>query len=416
MRKYARHVPFIGMLTLGLFGWVVVEQATAQLASGATQVGVVQKGKVTILNVNVQNQAAQGIDYVNAKAMQLPRAPSSVQAEAQEDLIDALMSQSSQAALGEPAYSPGGEGNGRMNLVRVGVPRASGEEDDSDGVSPQEHGTTNHPFSTARADLNPTLTNTSLPYAASGKLYFNVGTSTFLCSASLIKRGLVVTAAHCVANFGQNQFYTNWKFIPGYRNGSAPFGVWTAQTAIVLTSYFNGTDPCVATAPGIVCQNDIAVLRLNSQANIPFPEAAAFPGTATGWYGFGVNSFGFTTAGLTHITQLGYPVCLDNGALMQRNDSQGFKSASNVNNTVIGSLMCGGSSGGPWLINFGLRPTLTSTTNGTAPNPNLVVGVTSWGFISTAPKEQGASPFLSTNITVLVNAACGNPVSQPACL
>ena len=99
---------------------------------------------------------------------------------------------------------------------------------------------------------------------------------------------------------------------------------------------------------------------------------------------------------------------------MERNDSHGFKSASNANNTIIGSLMCGGSSGGPWLVNFGIRPALTGTTNGTAPNPNIVVGVTSWGYVSNAVKQQGASPFLSTNIVPLVNAACVS--SNPACL
>ena len=68
--------------------------------------------------------------------------------------------------------------------------------------------------------------------------------------------------------------------------------------------------------------------------------------------------------------------------------------------------MCGGSSGGPWLINFGVRPSLTGTTAGTAPDENVVVGVTSWGFVSNTPKEQGASPFLSGNIVPLVNSAC----------
>ena len=29
-----------------------------------------------------------------------------------------------------------------------------------------------------------------------------------MCSASLIKPGIVVTAAHCVANYGQHQFYS----------------------------------------------------------------------------------------------------------------------------------------------------------------------------------------------------------------
>lgn len=192
-------------------------------------------------------------------------------------------------------------------------------------------------------------------------------------SASLIRRGVVVTAAHCVANFGQQQFYSGWQFVPGYHNGIAPFGVWSVRQAIVLTSYLDGTDPCAVA--GIVYQDDVALLLLNTSST------GDYPGTATGWYGYGWDNFGFTTIGLTQITQIGYPVCLDSGFLMERNDSFGFQSVSSANNTIIGSLMCGGASGGPWLVNFGLRPVLTSTTEGTAPNPNTVIGVTSWGFI-----------------------------------
>ena len=61
--------------------------------------------------------------------------------------------------------------------------------------------------------------------------------NTFVCSASMVKRGVVVTAAHCVANYGQSQFYHNWHFYPGYRNGTAPFGNWTVFQALVKTSY-----------------------------------------------------------------------------------------------------------------------------------------------------------------------------------
>jgi V8-like Glu-specific endopeptidase len=278
--------------------------------------------------------------------------------------------------------------------VWLGTPNTAAADEE---IAPQEFGTSNHPFSTARADLS-IATNTAFPYRVSGKLFFTqVGVAgTFVCSASLIKRGVVVTAAHCVAKFGKSQFHTNFRFVPGYRNGLAPFGTWTGAP-IVMTSYFNGTTPC--TTAGVVCRDDVAVLRLNAQS-------ATYPGTATGWYGYGWNGFGFTASKLTHLTQIGYPVCLDNGQLMERNDSHGFTNAAQVNNTIIGSLMCGGSSGGPWLVNFGYRPALTSTTNGTAPNPNIVVGTTSWGYVSTLPKQQGASPFLSTNIVLLVNAAC----------
>jgi hypothetical protein len=94
---------------------------------------------------------------------------------------------------------------------------------------------------------------------------------------------------------------------------------------------------------------------------------------------------------------------------MERNDSQGFVNGGLSSNTIIGSLMCGGSSGGPWLNNFGVRPTLTGTRNGTAFNPNIVVGVTSWGYeTNKSVKQQGASPFRSNNIVSLVTSACNS--------
>jgi hypothetical protein len=282
-----------------------------------------------------------------------------------------------------------------MNPMRLGVPKT--EDVDADGFTSEGFGTNNHPFSTARADLEPLPTNTSYPYRAAGKLFFNIGNDTFVCSASLIKRGVVVTAAHCVANFGQNQVYSNWQFVPGYRNGLAPFGVWSAQGVLLLSSYLNGTDSCAV--PGVVCLDDVAVLLLNS-------SNGAYPGTQTGWYGYGWDGFGFTGSLLSQITQIGYPGCLDGGAFMEVNNSFGYISFDLSFNIIIGSLMCGGSSGGPWLVNFGIRPRLTGTTAGFSPNPDIVVGVTSWGYNSPEPKEQGASIFLSSNIVPLVNFVC----------
>jgi V8-like Glu-specific endopeptidase len=385
---------FIGIVTVGFLSWGAVEQAAAQQNISATQASVAQQGSLTVLTMpSTQAQMMDvGVDFTHAQPLPLPGAPSSLAVTAQADMINAL---TSQAAVSEPGHAPGRKGNGKSQPLELGAPEAAA----SSGVTPQEFGTGNEPFNTARADLSPTATNKTYPYRASGKLFFTIpgDTRTWMCSASLIKRGVVVTAAHCVANFGQSQFYTNWQFVPGYRNGKAPYGTWTVQTAWVPTAYYNGTDACAVA--GVVCQDDVAVLVLTASAT------GKYPGTSTGWYGYGWNGYGFT-GGLTQITQLGYPVCLDNGFYMERNDSYGFTSSGNSNNTLIGSLMCGGSSGGPWLVNLGLRPSLTGTSAGTAPDPNVVVGVTSWGYTSTSPKQQGASPFTSNNIVPLVNSAC----------
>jgi len=326
-------------------------------------------------------------DFVNARPMPLPRAPGPI------DMVPSLED------LGTPGFSEGAVGNGRTNPITLAVRKISDQDGNMEGpLGPDEFGTGHQPFSTARADLSPTATNTQYPYRASGKLFFQIGTDNFLCSASMIKRGVVVTAAHCVANHGQNQVYHNWHFVPGYRLGVAPFGNWTVHRAFVTTGYLHGTDNCAVA--GVVCPDDVAVLVLN-------PQNGAYVGTQTGWYSYGVNGFGFSN-GITHVTQIGYPLCLDTGERMERNDSQGIVSASMSSNTIIGSLMCGGSSGGPWLINFGLRPTLTGNINGSAFKANTVVGVTGWDYTDPTVKQMGASPFRSTNIGALVTAACNS--------
>ena len=363
---------------------------------------VVTHGSVTtITNAGATKSV---VDFVNAKPKELPAvAPSG--ADAQMDLMNAL---SAPRPSGTPGSSAGSEGSGATHPVTLGAPAAESLIDELSTnlgiISPQEFGTTNHPFSTARVNLTPALTDTSYPYRAAGKLFFIDGGTSYLCSASLIKRGVVVTAAHCVADFGKKHAYSNWQFVPAYRNGSAPYGVWTVREAVVLTSYYNGTDSC--SSAGVVCADDVAVLLLN-------PSGTTYPGTSTGWYGYGYNGYGFTSSALTQISQLGYPVCLDNGLQMERNDSYGYRSPANSNDTVIGTLMCGGSSGGPWLVNLGVRPTLTGTTAGTAPDANMVVGVTSWGYSTNGPKETGASAFTSTNIVALLNSACA--VAAAAC-
>jgi hypothetical protein len=369
---------------LGVVGWVSGERASAQQSSA-----VQQQGGVTSFTVPSSASNLSLIDFENAKAMPMPSLAGQPES---GSLLKALMGASSGPSQGQ-VVGAGADGDGEESPVRLARTQPEGSSD----IVPQEFGSSGHVFSTARGDLGTLKTNKAYPYRAAGKLFFNIGASTYLCSASLIKPGVVVTAAHCVANYGASQFYSNWQFVPGYRNGVAPYGVWTATTAVILTAYYNGTDGCAVY--GVVCPDDVAVIILN-------PDAYGhFAGKKTGYLGYGWNGWGFNGT-ITQITQVGYPVCLDNGLLEQRNDSYGYTSSSYSNNTVIGSLMCGGSSGGPWVVNFGTRPALTGTSSGNYPTPNIVVGVTSWGYTDLSVKEQGASPFTSGNIVALVNYAC----------
>jgi V8-like Glu-specific endopeptidase len=364
---------------------------------GTTGLARAQVADVPVSSSAVAAATAQKIEYGAAQPLPVPKAVGYSDADAQKAMIGALTPTAAPLNLRIPGSTRGNGGTGEKTAVSLGnlspQPRSS-------GAIPFDFGTANLPFSTARADLDPAQTNEQYPYRPAGKLFFKIGAQDFICSASLIKKGLVVTAAHCVMKFGSKQYYSDWQFIPGFRGVaapapvpiSAPYGIWTVAQAFVLTSYFDGTDSCQQT--GVVCQNDVAILALN------------FAGTNTGWFAFGWDKAGFTSQRITHVSQVGYPACLDDGGMMERNDAQGSIDSAHSDNTVIGSLMCGGSSGGPWLVNFGIRPTLTGTNLGSAPVENQVIGVTSWGSTDSAVKWMGASPFLSTNVVVLVNNAC----------
>lgn len=372
-------IPVQTLIAIGAFAFTA---ANGQLIA---QNNVTSAHGATVLHIQ---QTKGSVDFVHAKPLPLPQ--NTLPHDATQALIQALGAAS---VAGQSGYSAGSSGSGKTSPVFLGTPEAVQDNE----LTSEDFGTNNHPFTTVRADLFNETTNLSYPYRAAGKLFFNEPGGTFICSASLIKRGIVVTAAHCVANYGQKQFYSNWQFVPAYRNGSAPYGVWTVRQAWIPTVYYNGTDNCAVY--GVVCPDDVAVLILNTQNN-------NYAGTTVGWFGYWYGG-GFTSNGLGEITQLGYPVGLDSAAYMERNDSYGYKSSSESNDTIIGSNMNGGSSGGPWVENFGLPSSLTGETNGSFPNSNVVVGVTSWGYTATGPKEQGASSFTFNNVQVLLNAACG---------
>ena len=203
-----------------------------------------------------------------------------------------------------------------------------------------------------------------------------------------------------MAPFGSQQFYSGWQFIPAYRNGSAPYGTWTAYQVLVKSSWLDGTDACAVA--GVVCENDVAIIILTA-------KSGKYPGKETGWYSYYYGGAGFAN-GLNgtqaQITQIGYPSCLDNGVFMQRNDSQAFVHVPNASNTIFGSLMCGGSSGGPLLVNFGVRPYHTGGYDSGWTDSNAIVGVTSWGYVDPNIRQQGASPFTANNIQSLITSAC----------
>jgi len=274
------------------------------------------------------------------------------------------------------------------------------------GISAQVAGSANLDFSRSR--VTPRTAVTANPYKAAGKLFFTEpGVGDFQCSASIIKNRVVVTAAHCLFDPVAKSFFTNWVFIPAFDGGlsnnagaqispQSPFGSWDWRSVFVSATWSN-------TGGALPNNGDFGVLVLQDQS---FSGAA--PVSVKTKVG---ASFTAVTNNLanTHVTMLGYPCNFNSCNIMQRNDSSDRRAGSTAagNNAFeYGSDMAGGSSGGPWVQNFGdpLSATPTGVRNLTR---NAVVGVTSYGFIDPNVRILGASGF-NAEFASMLNAACSN--------
>lgn len=246
------------------------------------------------------------------------------------------------------------------------------------GLAPMDFATTGFYFTTSRVFPNAAVK--AYPNRAAGKLFFSdtVHGGNFVCSASAIAPRLIVTAGHCVAHgspvAGTRHFYSNLLFVPAFNSGTAPFKQWTWTNATTTNNWFlSGSVPNL---------QDTAIVSLADQTH---KGALRRLGDVTGWLGW------WTLGGRqlnNHITQLGYPCNLDSCARMQVNNAAGIRIVSN--NLEIGSLMSGGSSGGPWIQDHGVAPTGASGfTAG-----NWVVATTSYEYLPAASNMVlGASIF-----------------------
>jgi len=96
------------------------------------------------------------------------------------------------------------------------------------GGGPQEHAKPSRPggTSTSATSVEVPITQAGIE-SAFGKVFFSDGTYNYVCSGTALAGNVVWTAGHCV-NEGPGRFYTKFVFVPGYRDGSAPWGRFPA--------------------------------------------------------------------------------------------------------------------------------------------------------------------------------------------
>ena len=316
-----------------------------------------------------QNSAAQARQteaYWTSERLAKARAHRVTTDFAAESFVERLDSGRSVSAPGRPP-SPGSKPNLSRKLLDDDEMRQSVEEDrlDDETFLPNSFGTLNAHFSSSR--IIPSTAGTAYPFRTVGKLFFTTDTGDAVCSASTISYRIVVTAGHCVhrGSGGTSGFYRNFMFVPAYRNGTAPFGTWNGSVAVVTNAWANGGGSVPNAA-------DYAMLEMADRNT-------ARIGDVTGFLGWRTNSLN-----PNHATMLGFPCNFDACAQMHQVAAGAFRNTV-PNNVEYGSDARGGSSGGPWVRNFGVA------SSGQDSTMNLVVGVTSYGYASTDPKVQGAS-------------------------
>lgn len=189
--------------------------------------------------------------------------------------------------------------------------------------------------------------------ATTGKLLFTLGTTNYVCSASVVDdstgNSIVLTAAHCAYDWRTGDA-KNWMFIPGFDPGDAfsgctttDYGCWTASSLWV-----NAAFKSAGAFNLIAITNDFAFAVMGPSttrpASNPYAELDAAVGSQP------ISFTGNLTTDLGKFTtSLGYPQAspYDGTTLRYCQGTLGMDEYSGVTYRIPCG-MTGGSSGGPW--------------------------------------------------------------------
>lgn len=259
---------------------------------------------------------------------------------------------------------------------------------DRSSFVPLDAGTANAHFTSSR--LIPFEADQAYPYLTVGKLFFVTPEGDFVCSGSVIQQRLILTAGHCVhSGVEGTSFYTDFLFVPAFREGTAPFSAWDWDSVVASSIWTRGGGSLPNAADyAIIVVRDIDEIRI---------------GEVTGWLGWQTNSLL-----PNHVHILGYPQSFDSGLIMHQVTAQTIDRIE-PNSVLIGSDMTGGSSGGPWIQNFG--ELADGQLGGQNPGRNRVVGVVSFGPVDETTMLQGSS-ILNETFVSLFQSACDDELDN----
>jgi len=181
---------------------------------------------------------------------------------------------------------------------------------------------------------------TTYPFATIGKLFFNQGNGRYVASAAAIGKNGVWTAGHCVhsGNGQPSGWSSNLVFVPGYKDGQAPFGQFTMRQLWCRTSWYLHGNP-----GGLFEDMGGAIMN---------PLNGRTLAQVVGWLGFAWN---FPRNQVW--TSLGFPAAPPFNGQRMFQDTAPYANDGSVPGSPppegIGCSMTGGCSGGPWVMGLG---------------------------------------------------------------
>jgi V8-like Glu-specific endopeptidase len=165
-----------------------------------------------------------------------------------------------------------------------------------------------------------------------GRVFFTFTGRTASCSGTAVtsaNKSVVMTAGHCVKL--QGSWHTNWAFVPGYDNGNAPYGTWTARRTMATPQW--------ASVENI--SHDVGAAVLNPLNGRLLTDVVGGQGVA------------FNQARGQNMYAFGYPAASPyDGSKLIYCSGRVFNEFLGTGDIGMTCNMTGGSSGGPWFLQF----------------------------------------------------------------
>lgn len=162
-----------------------------------------------------------------------------------------------------------------------------------------------------------------------GALFHHDSAGDHFCSASVVKspgRDLVLTAAHCINGGDGRGYKSDIVFVPGYRAGATPDGVWQVKSLLVGKGWARSADP----------DADVGFVVLRPLGGRHIEDV------------LGGNTLGVDTGYAQRIRLTGYPA--GGGEPVSCFNRSGEQSPRQLRIACTG--FPGGTSGSPWLTGF----------------------------------------------------------------